>query len=151
MIYQSEELLRRNVVMSGLVATVDAELKRQGKDWAWLSRETDFAESTFTKWKKQPDLVPNLYTLALIASKLQMPLRILIEACGFPVDDTAGYANRQARARALIAALPQLAEVAEDLARLKPDDQVSLLVFIEGWVRDLKRRRQNRKGQKGSS
>lgn len=134
--------------MNGLAATVQAELDAQGKNWAWLSRETNIAESTFTKWKTQPDLVPDLYTLALVASKIKVTLRLLIEACGFPVDDHAGYTDRQARARALVASIPRLADVIEPLSKLRPDDQDSLMAWIEQWVKDRDRRRQDRSRSK---
>lgn len=147
MIYQSEELLRRDVVVSGLVAAIDEELKRQGKNWAWLARETNFSEGTFSNWKSDPGRVPDLYTLALVSSKLKISLRVLIEACGYPVDESVEYTDRQARARALVAAVPRLAEVAEDIAKLKPDDQDALLVTIETWLQEReRRRRQVRKG-----
>lgn len=145
MIYQSKEFMRRGIVVSSLAATVQTELDRIGQDWAWLSRQTNIAQSTFTKWKNEPDLIPDLGSLAIVASKLGTSLRPLIEACGFPVDDTAGYADRQARARALVAAVPRLAEVAEDLAKLKPDDQDSLMASIEGWIRDRDRLRRRRR------
>lgn len=132
--------------MGGLASTIQDELDRQGKTWAWLARETDLSQSTFTEWKNDPERIPELNKLALVAGKLKVSLRILIEACGFPVDDSAGYTDRQARARALIAAVPRLAEVAEDLAKLKPDDQDSLMAFIEGWIRDRDRLRRDRSG-----
>jgi hypothetical protein len=146
MIYSREECILRSIVVGGLAATVEDELNRQGKNWAWLARETKLAPSTFVAWKNEPDRTPDLHALGLVAAKLKVSLRILIEACGFPVDDSAGYVDRQARASALVAAVPRLAEVAEDLAKLKPDDQDSLLSFIENWIRDRDRRRQDRRG-----
>lgn len=146
MIYSNEERQRRSSVVGGLATAVQEELDRQGKNWAWLARETNLSQSTFTEWKQDPDRVPELDKLALVASKLRVSLRVLVEACGYPVDDSNGYADRQARARALVAAIPRLAEVAEDLARLKPDDQEALIVFIESWIRDRNRRRQTREG-----
>lgn len=130
--------------MAGLAAAIEAELNSKGKTWAWLARETGFSESTFTKWKKQNVLIPELDKIALVAAKLGVSLRVLVEACGYPVDESVGYLDRQARARALVAAVPRLAEVAEDIAKLRPDDQESLIAFIEGWIRDRDRRRQNR-------
>lgn len=146
MIYRSEAFTLRSIVVGGLATTVEDELIRQGKNWAWLARETEIAASTFTAWKNNPERAPDLHSLGLVAVKLGIPLRKLIEACGYPVDDSAGYADRQARASALIAAVPGLAEVAEDLAKLKPDDQDSLLSVIETWLQDRERRRQERKG-----
>lgn len=148
MIYSSEELTRRSIVVGGLAATIQDELDSQGKTWAWLARETNLSQSTFTEWKQDPDRIPELNKLALVAGKLRVSLRVLIEACGYPVDESADYADRQARARALVAAVPKLAEVAEDLARLRPDDQDSILSLIETWIQDRARRRQ---GSKGSS
>ena len=133
-------------MVSGLAATVEEELNRKGKNWAWLAHETGLSPSTFTAWKNEPGIVPDLLKLASVAVALEISLRVLIEACGFPVDDSAGYADRQAKARALVAAVPRLTEVAEDLAKLKPDDQDSLFSFIQIWIQDRERRRQIRKG-----
>lgn len=148
MIYLNEELPQRSRGVGGLASAVQAELDAQGKNWAWLSRETGIAESTFTKWKGDPDLIPDLLILATVASKLKITLRVLIEACGFPVDDNKGYEDRQARARALVAAVPRLELIVEPLSRLRPDDQDSLMSFIEGWLRDREKRRQNRNRSK---
>lgn len=144
MIYSNEELLRRGAVVGGLANTIEGELNSQGQTWAWLSRETNLSQSTFTEWKNDPTRIPELDKLALVASKLKVSLRVLIEACGFPVDDNAGYADRQARARALVAAIPKLEQIIEPLAKLRPDDQDSLMAFIEGWLRDREKRRQDR-------
>ncbi len=146
MIYDNEEFIRRGIIVGGLYATVEDELKSQGKNWAWLARETEFSASTFTEWGNNPERIPELDKIALVALKLKVSLRVLIEACGYPVDESAGYADRQARARALVASVPKLAEIAEDLAKLKPDDQDAVLSFITSWIQDRDRRRRSQKG-----
>lgn len=122
--------------MSGLVAVVKEELDKQGKNWRWLSIETGIAESTFTKWRSEPDLVPDLRTLALISVKLGLSLRRLIEACGFTVNESADYTDRSARARALVAAVPQLELIADEFAGLNPEDQDAFLAMVRAFRKD---------------
>jgi hypothetical protein len=133
--------------MSGLAAIIQEELDRQGRKWAWLAAETGLAPSAFTKWKSvDGNTVPELPTLALVSGKLGIPLIRLIEACGYAVNESADYNDRQARARALVASVPRLAEVAGDLAGLRPEDQDALMSLIETYLRDRRLRRRGRKG-----
>jgi hypothetical protein len=133
------------MAVSGLASAIKKELDRQGKSWRWLAIQTGLAESTFNKWRNDPQVTPDLKTLSLVSEKLSMPLRVLIEACGFPVDESANYADRQARARALLAAVPGLADIIDDLVQLLPEDQDTIMTMIETHLRkkeDRRRRRQ---------
>lgn len=144
MIYRGEEYTRMEMTVGGLAAAIQKALDQQGQTWAWLSRKTGIAQATFVNWRQNAKIVPELESLAAVSGKLGVPLRTLIEACGYPVNESADYADRTARARALVAAVPRLADVAEDLASLRPEDQDALMTMIEDYLRRRRLRRGSR-------
>lgn len=128
--------------VTGIVALLDMELARRGVDWAWLSRETGLAESTFSKWKREKHVVPDLPTLARIRAATGISMRQLVEACGIPVDEPGvGETEKRGRAEALVRALPWLEEYADRLASLDPEDRRAIEAMIEGYLKGGRRRR----------
>jgi hypothetical protein len=130
--------LVETVFMAGLAAVLQDELDRRGWNWSKLADKSKIGESTLSKWRHHPEVVPDLRSLAVLSATLELPLRQLIEACGFAVNESAGYADREARARALVAAVPQLAVFADPLASLTPEDQDAVWSMVETY---LQRRR----------
>lgn len=107
-----------------------------------LASRAGFSHTALSKIVNNPAQIPELPTLAALALALGLPLRQLVEACGFPVERVGATAEQEARAAAIIAAVPEFRGWLEELAELTPDDRESVLVYVE----TLRRRQQDARG-----
>jgi transcriptional regulator with XRE-family HTH domain len=87
---------------------------------------------------------PRLGTYVKIAEALNVPLRSLLEAAGYPIENATTEAARERRLLTVLEAAPWLAPVLDDLAQLPPEDQNSVVSFLH-W--HLDRRRQTNGSQ----
>ena len=124
--------------MAGLATLLLSETQRRGWSMRDLATQSGVSNSALSKITNNPDQIPDLRTLASLSVALKIPLRQLVEACGFPVESPGAYADQEARARAIIASVPEFRGWLEELAALTPDDRESVLVYVE----TLRRRQQ---------
>lgn len=117
--------------MIGLYTLIEAELGKRGWKAADLAANSELSEATISRIKNNPDYKPDLGTLAAVAIALDIPLRRVVEACGYNVEAGAANASDEVRAAALIRAVPDLRVYVEMLANLKPDDRLVILAVAE--------------------
>ena len=117
--------------MMGLYALIESELARRGWKARDLAANSEVSEPTLSRIKNNPDYKPDLPTLAAISIGLDVPLRRVVEACGYSVDAGAGNENDTERVMALLRAVPDLQVYLQPLARLKADDRRAILAVAE--------------------
>lgn len=117
--------------MIGLYTLIESELKK--RDWkaSDLAANSELSEATISRIKNNPSYEPDLGTLAAVAIGLDIPLRRVVEACGYNVDAGAANADDTERAAAIIRAVPDLRIYVETLASLRPDDRLVILSVAE--------------------
>lgn len=124
--------------MAGLATLLLSETQNRGWSMRDLASKSDLSSAALSKIVNNPDQVPDLRTLAALSVALSLPLRQLVEACGFPVERPGASADQDARALAIVSAVPEFRGWLEELASLTPDDRESVLVYVE----TLRRRQQ---------
>jgi transcriptional regulator with XRE-family HTH domain len=122
-------------VMLGLYALIESELNKRGWKMRDLALNSTLSEGTLSRIKNNPEYRPDLQTLAGIAIALDIPLRRVIEACGYSVESGAGNDDEQTRIMALLTAVPELQTFLEPLAGLRPDDRLAVLTYAEMLLR----------------
>jgi transcriptional regulator with XRE-family HTH domain len=128
--------------MSGLGNLIQSEIKRREWSLRDLAAHSGITASTLSDIINYPDRTPALRTLAALSAALNLPLRQLIEACGFPVEDAGATADQGERARALLSAVPELQSFVEDIASLDADDREGVLVYIETLLKRKQRKQE---------
>lgn len=93
--------------MNGLASLLLAEIERRNWSIRRLAEEAGLSQPTLSKLISIADRIPDLETLVRLSGALDLPLRQLIEACGFKVEE-APSGNFEQRARAIIGAVPEL-------------------------------------------
>lgn len=116
--------------MSYLVALLKHEIHSRGMSQNELADRAGIASSTLTHIFQRPERVPDLTTLQRLSRALDIPLRRLIEACGFTVEQLAP--DQDGQIRAIVAALPQLQPYMAQLAQLSPEDLLLVGAYIQG-------------------
>lgn len=123
--------------MHSLASLLLAELER--RDWSIrkLAEEAGLSQPTVSKLITISNRTPDLETLVRLSGALDLPLRQLIEACGFKIEEVPDDASDQ-RARAIIGAIPELQAFLDPIVELSPDDRMAVLVYIESLHRRRK-------------
>lgn len=124
--------------MTALGALIDARLQTEGWSLRDLAAEAGVSHSTISRLMNDPAQEPNLSTLDALSRTLKIPMRTLVEACGYTVEASTDTAA-QVRIRALVGALPGLELFLEHLTELSVDDRDAILTMAEALV--AKRRR----------
>ncbi len=123
---------------SGIVELLEKRRKVKGWSWDDLANESGVSRSSLAKIRHSTTAVPSLVTLEKLANALSMPLRELIEACGYVLDDA--VVTPQSKAAMLVQTVPSLAMIVDHLSELTADDREALRTMIEGFT--LLRRRE---------
>lgn len=125
--------------INALSLLVHSELERRGWGLRDLARATGISASSLSGLVNppvdKPPKEPRLSTLALLSIALDIPMRRLVEACGYPVEPIDGVSGSEARIAAVLRSVPALAPVLTQLSELPPDDQAAVLSMIESLQR----------------
>lgn len=118
-------------VASGLAGFIRSELDRRGWSASQLATKASISRSTITKIFDRPDAIPRLDTLYGLAQGLDIPLERLIRICGFEPGEDDGMLDMERQAL-LREAIPELETVVDEMATMTPDQQRSVLAYIQG-------------------
>lgn len=129
-----------------LSSLIQTEIDRRGWTLRQLADAADLGLGTIGRIVNNQNPTPELPTLAALSKALDLPLRQLIEACGFPVEMLSAD-EQQERIRALVSAVPEFRLIIEPLSEMGPEQRLAVLAYIQGvrsQASDPQRRR--RKG-----
>lgn len=124
--------------MFGLYHLLEAELTKRNWSLRDLAAEAGVSISTLSNIKNK-DITPDLSTLAALSIALKVPLRRIIEACGYPVEGSGTVTSEDDRITALLRAVPELHSFLEPLSSLSPDDRTAVLTYAEMLVQRRQR------------
>lgn len=113
---------------------IEQELARRGMSLRELAEQANMSASGLSSLLNETNKEPRLSTLAALALALNMPLRDLIEASGFPVVEVTTSAE-EARVAAVVRSVPDLAPFLEHLSVLTPDDRAAVFAVAEVLAR----------------
>lgn len=116
--------------MLGLSIILDTELQKRGWRRNTLAAESGVSEPTLSRIMNDAASIPELKTMAALSKALDLPLRRLLEACGFALDTTTPLDDSQ-RVQLLLTAVPELHTFLTPLAKLSPADRQSVITFAE--------------------
>jgi transcriptional regulator with XRE-family HTH domain len=128
--------------ISVLAAYLRSELDSRGWTVSDLSRSADIAHSTLSHILNKPDVLPTPETIVKIASALGVEAADLTSKIGYAVDRASTPDVRLIRLARSIADRPWLADRADLLLRLSPEEFDELLDLIE-FRRNRRRGRQD--------
>ncbi len=118
--------------MVGLVAFLQHEAEKRGLSMRELAIKADLPASTLYKILNNPDQVPSLRTLAALGFALEIPLSRLIAACGYDVHTIPpAQEDIDQSIQTILGAVPEFRQFLEELATFSPDEQASVLAYIE--------------------
>lgn len=117
--------------MIGLHALIAAELAKRGWKTSDLVAQSALSKATLSRIKTIPDYRPDLETLVEISIALDIPLRRVVESCGYVVDSGVANQDEDQRIMALLRAVPNLRVFLEPLGKLKPADRQTILAVAE--------------------
>lgn len=129
--------------MSGLAALLQTAMDQRGWSLRDLAAESGVPVSTLSNIMNSTK-EPRLGNLSSLSRALELPLRTLVEACGYPVEGLASNDEAQARIQALVSAVPDLKLFLEGLSELSADDRAAALAMVQGLAQKSRDRR--RKG-----
>jgi transcriptional regulator with XRE-family HTH domain len=139
--YENYATIERRIseaAMFGLYHLLEAELTRRNWSLRDLAAEAGVSISTLSNIKNR-DITPDLSTLASLSVALKVPLRQIIEACGYDIEGAGSAADEDARITALLRAVPELHSFLEPLSSLNPDDRTAVLTYAEMLVQRRQR------------
>jgi transcriptional regulator with XRE-family HTH domain len=122
-------------IMLGLYSLIESELNKRGWKMRDLAINSTLSEGTLSRIKNNPEYRPDLQTLAGISIGLDIPLRRVIEACGYDIESGEANEDEATRITALLTAVPELQTFLGPLAALRPDDRLAVLTYAEMLVR----------------
>mgnify|MGYP000750371103 CR=1 FL=1 len=117
--------------MLGLYALIESELNKRGWKMRDLAINSTISEGTLSRIKNNSEYRPDLQTLAGISIALDIPLRRVIESCGYAIEGGAENGDEATRVTALLGAVPELQTFLGPLALLSPDDRIAVLTYAE--------------------
>ena len=117
--------------MLGLYALIESELTKRGWKMRDLAINSTVSEGTLSRIKNNSEYQPDLQTLVGISIALNIPLRRVIESCGYDIESGAENRDETTRITALLGAVPELQSFLEPLALLTPDDRIVVLTYAE--------------------
>lgn len=129
--------------VSTLANFIRAKLEARGWTQSDLAAEAGIPKTTLTGIFNNPQHIPELPTYVKLSIALEVPLRDLLQASGFDVESRDGVNDTQARLAVLVEAMPWLSQMVDALASIHPDDQASVIAFLDLLAQQ---RKQNRKG-----
>lgn len=109
------------------------EQERTARNWTYreLEDRTGVSRNALYEMQIGRTKTPKLETLYRISKGLGVPLNRLLTIAGYPVDplpDNAALAKHLAE---LSDALPWIAQIIEDLAKLTPDQKEGVVAYLE--------------------
>lgn len=116
--------------MLGLSIILDTELQQRGWRRNTLAAESGVSEPTLSRIMNDAAYIPELKTMAALSKALDLPLRRLLEACGFDLDTTTPLDDSR-RVQLLMTAVPELHTFLAPLAQLSLADRQSVITFAE--------------------
>ena len=127
--------------MSGIAELIKSELQKKGLNQQELAERAGISQPALSKLMNKPDMVPELKTLGLLSVALNIPLRRLVEACGFPLEEPGAVQNVDERLKVVLSAVPELRDLfAQMIEDLTPEDRGAILAYLDS----AKARRANR-------
>lgn len=124
--------MERVMAMVGLSSLLQQAVERRGWSMRDLAAESGVSSSTLSNLTTKPGVLPDLRTLVALSSALGIPMRQLVEACGIPVEGDPN--DGRERVKALVGAVPEMAELVQLLDQLTPDDRDSIVAHAQALV-----------------
>lgn len=113
------------------------------RDWSLrdLADEAGIlSHSTLAKYVDGTVKAPRLDILKKVSLALKLPLRRLVGACGYEVDDIPAPDDEIARIESLLRQVPELRTYLNDLANLSSDERSAALAMTYGLVHHRRNR-----------
>lgn len=123
--------------MQALITFIREEMEHLGITQIELAQRSGIPNSTLSRHLNNEVGEWRPSVIYKIATGLNQPFSKLMSIAGFPVEALAGVSVPD-RLAYLIEAFPWLSEMTTDVAELKPEDQQSVLAFIETLQRRQK-------------
>lgn len=125
--------------MNRLSQLLDSQLSKRGWRRSKLATISGVSEPTISRIMNDATYIPELKTMTALSQALGLPLRRVIEACGFPLDSAdlvhAAVQNEDAhRVQHLLTAVPEYQAFLAILAKLSRADRLAVMTFAEMLV-----------------
>lgn len=130
-VHSGDTSRRQATHMNRLTLLLKEEMDKRGWSLRDLAAKAEIAPSAVSKLMTDKEREPRLSTLAALAAALEIPLRRVVEAAGFPVE----VGTADAQLTALAAAVPGLEPFLAHLGDLTPDDRAAVLAMAEALSR----------------
>jgi transcriptional regulator with XRE-family HTH domain len=104
-----------------------------------LAEQSGVGAARISDMINKPEAEPRLSTFVKVATALDVPLRTLLDAAGYPIERVETAAEAQRRLALLLDAAPWMGPMMEEVAALPPDDQASVASFVR-WHLDQRRK-----------
>jgi transcriptional regulator with XRE-family HTH domain len=118
------------------------EQERNGRNWSYreLEDRTGISRGALYDMQTGKTKTPKLETLYRISKAFGVPLNRLLTIAGFPVEPLADNAALAKHLAELGEALPWIAQIVDDLAKLTPDQKEGVVAYMEA----IRRQRSDR-------
>lgn len=127
--------------MSGLAQLIKERSADLALSQGQLAERMGVSQAAISKIVNNPTVEPGMSTLAGFAVALEVPLRRVLEACGYELDRV-GPVDIDDRILAITRAVPEMRDLFFQFAtELTPDDREALLAHMES----IQRRREQKK------
>lgn len=119
--------------MSVLATYLRAQLEQRGWTQDRLATESGISPSSLSKILSGHSKTPELATLAQLSQALEVPLRTLVEAAGFTIEDGphSDPDAQKRRVELLLEAAPSLHPLVDRLASLSVEDQQTVWAMVD--------------------
>jgi transcriptional regulator with XRE-family HTH domain len=134
------ETKHRGTMPSILGSLIRVRLNQRGWSATDLAAEAGIAKSTLSRLMND-EVVPDLATVVKLSDTLAIPLPEVIEATGLSVERGLTSGEREARFVSALEAVPWLKPLLGPLAQLTPEEQASVLSYLEWMIAQRHRRR----------
>lgn len=120
---------------SKLVDYLEREMDRHGWKKIDLARKAGLPPTTLYRIFDNPDKTPELDTLDALARGLGVSLKVLVEACGFPVEEIRDW---KAEVQLILSVMPEFRDFLPEMAALSPEDRSAVLAIARAHVSLMK-------------
>ncbi len=95
-----------------------------------LAEKSGVGAGRISEMINKPDVEPRISTFVRVAKALGVPLRSLLEAAGYSIEEAETAEDQQRRLSLLLEVAPWMGPMMEEVAALPPDDQASVAAFV---------------------
>lgn len=117
--------------IKALASFVRGKMYARGWSQTDLAAEAGIPKGTISNIMNAKVTLPDLGTFLKLSRALEVPLRTLLEITGVNVESPAGEAEKDRQITAYLEASPWLQPVLEALVNLSPEDQASILAYLD--------------------